>query len=90
MTDIFHTAPKVDYMADYAAAQAAGHHVDCDGYMTLHRTEIVRNAAGTFETHCETCGKLGIGSSSSRETQQAMHADHATETACDGRCKDWS
>jgi hypothetical protein len=78
-----------DYMADYREAQDSGHHADCDGYRMSHRVEIVKTDAGTFESHCEECGKLGIGSSGQRQSAERYSAGHSQEVKCDGRCQLW-
>ncbi len=78
-----------DYQADYREAQASGHHIDCDGYRLSHRWEVVRNEFGTFEAHCDECGKLGSGSSSMPATVKSMYSGHASEVPCDGRCRLW-
>lgn len=81
------TAP--DYLADYDAAQAAGHHVDCDGYRTAHRVEVCPDAGG-YRAVCADCGPLHVGSFGQRRDCERLHAGHAQEVPCDGRCTGWS
>ena len=87
--NIFEKGLSVDYAADYNEAQSAGHHIDCDGYVTVHRTEVVRTRFGTWETRCEECGVLHIGSFGSRESAEAQGKGHAQEIRCDKRCLAW-
>ncbi|HEY6019917.1 MAG TPA: hypothetical protein VIY48_08440 [Candidatus Paceibacterota bacterium] len=81
----------VDYMADYREAQAAGHHVDCDGYMTVHRSTVVRNSHGSWEAVCEECGTLHIGSygDAAKDVPARLVREHMQELACDHRCLRW-
>ena len=82
-----------DYQAPYKAAQAAGHHIDCDGYRTEHSVSIERtryaNGSSSFTAVCEECGPLHIGSYGDERAVRRLFGAHARGVACDGRCKDW-
>lgn len=91
---IFASEPQVNYQADYRAAQASGHHVDCDGYMILHRTTVERVSYGGgkfgYRAVCEDCGSLHVGTFGNESDAKAATRGHAQEVPCDGRCRDWT
>ena len=75
--------------SDYNEAQAAGHHVDCDGWRHHSRTTI-RTDAGTFKPACTICGELEvIGSFSSESTALGFAAAHESFVPCRGECHSW-
>jgi hypothetical protein len=83
----------IDYQADYRAAQDAGHHVDCDGYMLLHRTSVERvshGAGNTYRAVCEECGPLHVGTFGQEADAKNATRGHAQDVPCDGRCKAWT
>lgn len=77
----------MNYLADYQAAQDAGHHADCDGFMFVHRVTIEVNGE-TWRAICEECGPLHAGSYG-QEVDFRRHKGHTREVACDFRCLKW-
>lgn len=90
----FSRPPEIDWQADYRAAQAAGHHEECDGYMTEHRTSVERVEHGggkrTYRVVCEECGPLHAGTFGQERDADTNRRGHAREVPCDGRCRDWT
>jgi len=84
-----------EYLADWREAQEAGHHLDCDGFMIVHRVEIQETRypgtkTRTYVAVCEECGSLHVGSFGDRSTCQRNTRGHAQEVRCDLRCKEWT
>jgi len=81
-----------DYAKDYNEAQASGHHVNCDGWMTEHRVSVIetrfRDGYKDYHALCEACGELHVGAFGQKENAEAFYS-HQNEVSCDGRCKDW-
>jgi hypothetical protein len=78
-----------DLHADYIAAQAAGHHPDCDGFRTAHRVMAEPSGVGYIAV-CDDCGRFAAGWHKDRAAVERTHRDHAQEVACDGRCRSWN
>jgi hypothetical protein len=78
-----------DLHADYIAAQAAGHHPDCDGFRTAHRVTATPAVNAGHSATCADCGELG-GWFATPAAVVAAHRGHAQDVRCDGRCRSWS
>jgi hypothetical protein len=75
-----------EYFANEQESVAAGHHPDCDGWIT-HVVRALRLPNGTFVPECSFCGPLPVvGSSSTPEGAKALAKDHERAEPCTGQC----
>jgi hypothetical protein len=75
--------------ADYRAAQANGHHVDCDGYRAAHKISAEPSTNGGYTAVCSDCAIQGSWYRTRQEAERAR-AGHTIEVPCTLQCHDWS